>query len=121
MRFLSLLGGIFDKVADAEPFNKGEWEWLGNIVRFMGNAIIPITIVVLAAGVAWCIYLGIQLARAEDATAATNVKKRLINVAVAFVVALIATWIIVMLMAYVPKFVTANNPVEPATSFLPRL
>ena len=117
MNFFNLLGGIFDSVVQKPPFTDAQWKWLGSIVKFMGDAIIPITIVILAVGVAWCIWLGIQLARAESADKAGEVKKRLINVAIAFVVTLIAIWIITMLMAYLPSLAAVDNPVEtPGTS-----
>ena len=76
----------------------------------------PVTIVILAAAVIWCIYLGIQLARAEDAGKAGEVKKRLINVAVAFLVTLVAVWIIALLMAYVPTWLEKNYVSDPETT-----
>ena len=121
MNFFNLLGGIFDSVVQNAPFTDPQWKWLGSIVKFMGDAIIPITIVILAVGVAWCIWLGIQLARAESADKAGEVKKRLINVAIAFVVTLIAIWIITMLMAYLPTLATAPNPVDTPSMFYPSL
>ena len=138
MRFLSLLGGIFDSViyqADGKtykaPFNNKSIEWLAKIIHFLGEILVPITIIILAAGVVWCIYLGIQLARAEDAGKAGEVKKRLINVAVAFLVTLVAVWIIALLMAYVPTWLEKNYVADPETtttmietairSFLPRM
>ena len=121
MNFYNLLGGIFDSIVEKAPFTDAQWKWLGSIVKFMGEAIIPITIVILAVGVAWCIWLGVQLARAESADTASNVKKRLINVAIAFVVTLIAIWIITMLIAYIPTLASGGNPVETPTMFYPSL
>lgn len=140
MRFLSLLGadtinygkaGIFGDVLKSEYFQKPAHEWLGRIIAFLGQILVPVTIVILAVGVVWCIYLGIQLARAEDATKAGDIKKRLINVAVAFVITLAAVWIISLLMAYVPTWLSKNEitgteggvgMIETAIrSFLPRL
>lgn len=140
MRFLDLLGadtidygstGIFGDVLKSEYFQKESHKWLGQIVAFLGQILVPITIVILAAGVVWCIYLGIQLARAEDAGKAGDIKKRLINVAVAFIITLAAVWIISSLMAYVPTWLAKNDitgteggvgMIETAIrSFLPRL
>lgn len=138
MRFLSLLGdvvydkkGIFGDVLNSDYFQDQTHEWLGRIIAFLGQILVPVTIVILAAGVVWCIYLGIQLARAEDASKAGDIKKRLINVAVAFVVTLAAVWIIALLMAYVPTWLAKNDitgteggvgMIETAIrSFLPRL
>lgn len=138
MRFLSMLGevkynntGIFGDVLKTDYFQKPEHEWLGKIIAFLGQILVPVTIVILAVGVVWCIYLGIQLARAEDAGKAGDIKKRLINVAVAFVVTLAAVWIISLLMAYVPTWLSKNEitgteggvgMIETAIrSFLPRL
>ncbi len=139
MRFLSLLGakyiynggGIFKGILDDENgwFQKEGNNWLGQIVAFLGNILIPVTIVILAAAVVWCVYLGIQLARAEDAGKAGEIKKRLINVAVAFIITLAAVWIISSLMAFIPIWLDKNDVADKATamietairSFLPRL
>lgn len=139
MRFLSLLGakytynggGIFKGILDDENgwFQKEGNNWLGQIVAFLGNILIPVTIVILAAAVVWCVYLGIQLARAEDAPKAGEIKKRLINVAVAFIITLAAVWIISSLMAFIPTWLDKNDVadkpkamIETAIrSFLPRL
>ena len=140
MRFLSLLGeitynggGIFKSVLnDSNGWVQKEGnQWLGQIVAFLGNILIPVTIIILAAAVVWCVYLGIQLARAEDAGKAGDIKKRLINVAVAFVITLAAVWIISSLMAFIPTWLNKNDVADPGTtttmietairSFLPRL
>lgn len=143
MRFLSLLGadkidygstGIFSDVLSKPYFQNENHKWLGQIIAFLGQILIPVTIVILAAGIVWCVYLGIQLARAEDAGKAGDIKKRLINVAIAFVVTLVAVWIIALLMAYVPTWFEKNYVSDPETnnntttmietairSFLPRL
>ena len=143
MRLLSMLGaagnsynggGIFYGVLnDANGwFQKSTSnKWLGDIVAFLGNILIPVTIILLAAGVVWTVYLGIQLARADDAGKAGEIKKRLINIAVAFIVTLAAVWIISALMAYIPQWLGRNdvNNTEQTTtmietairSFLPKL
>ena len=109
-------GGIFKDVLLKKYFQNSDHKWLGQIVAFLGNILVPITIVILAAAVIWCIYLGIQLARAEDAGKAGEVKKRLINVAVAFLVTLVAVWIIALLMAYVPTWLEKNYVSDPETT-----
>jgi hypothetical protein len=138
MRFFSLLGadaaaitydgGIFNTVLKGEWFQKQDNHWLGQIVAFLGRILVPVTIVILAAAVVWCVYLGIQLARAEDAGKAGDIKKRLINVAVAFVITLAAIWIIASLMAFVPDWLGRNDVTGDATmietsirSFIPKL
>ena len=144
MRFLSMLGknkvytynggGIFKGILEDDNgwFQKTGNNWLGQIVAFLGNILIPVTIVILAAAVVWCVYLGIQLARAEDATKAGEIKKRLVNVAVAFIITLAAVWIISSLMAFIPTWLDKNDVadapegtgamIETAIrSFLPRL
>ncbi len=109
-------GGIFKDALLKDYFQNENHKWLGQIVAFLGNILVPITIVILAAAVIWCIYLGIQLARAEDAGKAGEVKKRLINVAVAFLVTLVAVWIIALLMAYVPTWLEKNYVSDPETT-----
>ena len=142
MNFLSMLGanktytynggGIFQSILQDDNgwFQTEGNQWLGQIVAFLGNILIPVTIVILAAAVVWCVYLGIQLARAEDAGKAGDIKKRLINVAVAFIITLAAVWIIASLMAFIPTWLKQNDVADKTKttmietsirSFIPKL
>jgi hypothetical protein len=89
MSFLTnLLGELFS--ADlAAPY-----DWLNPIIKFLDGLLIPLTIIVAVAGAIWVIILGVQLARAESADKAQEAKKRLINVAVAIVAAIVFIWLL---------------------------
>lgn len=89
MSFLTnLLGGVFNVTLTAP------YDWLNPIVKFLDDLLVPLTIIVAVAGAIWVIILGVQLARAESADKAQEAKKRLINVAVAIVAAIIFVWLL---------------------------
>ena len=108
--FISLLGGIFNP-SDAE-FTKYGMGWLYPIANFLDNLLIPFMIIVLIAGAAWVIVLGVGLARAEDTGKAQEAKKKLINVAVALVSIIVLVFLLTFLAARLPKWTWTggNNP-----------
>ena len=62
--FISLLGGIFSP--DETKFTNVNMGWLYPVARFLDNLLVPLIIIVLIAGAAWVIVLGVNLAKAED-------------------------------------------------------
>ena len=92
-----LLGGIFWNKGVEDYFtgaNK-KWSWLEDIIKFIDQAFVPIMIILGAVGGIWCIFLGVNLARAETADKADEAKKRLINV----IIAVVATALLIFLFA----------------------
>jgi len=108
--FISLLGGIFNP-KEAEFTGKG-MGWLFPIARFLDNLLVPFMIIVLIAGAAWVIVLGVGLARAEDTGKAQEAKKKLINVAVALISVIILVFLLTFLASKIPTWTWtgANNP-----------
>ena len=112
----NLLGGIFDK-AITENFSDASFAWLKPIAIFLNNLLIPFLIIVLIAGAAWVIVLGVGLARAEDTGKAQEAKKKLINVAVALVSVIVLVFLLTFLATSMPgwfKNAETNNPWQSA-------
>ena len=104
----SLLGGPFAKAI--EEINKTNLEWIAPVLNFLDSIIVPITIIVAIAGAIWVIWLGIKLAKAEDAENQKKARKNLINVVVAILVSLIVFWVITWL-AVVLSTQAEKNPI----------
>ena len=60
--------------------------WLRNLVDVLNSVVAPILIVIGAVGIIYAIYLGVMLAKAENAEKREEAKKRIINVIVAIVI-----------------------------------
>ena len=108
--FISLLGGIFNPNSDV--FERSGMKWLFPVARFLDNLLIPFLIIVLIAGAAWVIVLGVGLARAEDTGKAQEAKKKLINVAVALVSVIVLVFLLTFLASNLPAWLSdqGNNP-----------
>ena len=103
----SLLGGIFN--ITKQTFKDYNFEWLWPIANFLNNALIPIIIIVSILGAVWIIWLGVQLAKAEDSSKATDQKKKLINVVIALVAVIVFIFLFTFLASYLPTFLKPEN------------
>ncbi len=104
----NLLGGIFNPTA--ENFPNG-FSWLYPIAKFLDNAIIPIIIIVSILGAIWIIWIGVQLAKAEDPSKANDQKKKLINVVIALIAVIVFIFLFTFIAAKLPTWInTATNP-----------
>ena len=85
----NLFGGPFAQQIQ-DNFNKANSvEWIKPIVEFLDRIIWPLTIIVAIVGAIWVIWLGIKMAKAEEASKQKEARKALINVAIAMLVTLI--------------------------------
>lgn len=75
------LNGLLD---NAKAY--ADFPWLENLVNVLQSVIAPILIVIGAVGIIYAIYLGVMLAKAENAEKREEAKKRIINVIVAIVI-----------------------------------
>ena len=107
--FISLLGGIFSP--DETKFSNVNMGWLYPVARFLDNLLVPFIIIVLIAGAAWVIVLGVNLAKAEDTGKAQEAKKKLINVAIALVSVIVLVFLLTFLASNLPTwFTSGSNP-----------
>ena len=101
MNLFNLLGGPFTKqIQDA--FTDTKFQWLKPVANFLDNILVPALIILLLVGTVWVITIGVQLARAETPDKATEAKKRLINVIIAFVATIVFIFLLTFLAAHVP-------------------
>ena len=84
--FNSMLGYDWHAVFDGSTF-----AWVASLFDYLGPILYAIMAIVAAAGAVYAIYLGINLARAEDQSKRDEAKKRLITtlIAIAITVALV--------------------------------
>lgn len=71
-----------------------KWGWVTNITDFLKTLLPYVLIVVATAGTIYAVVLGVKMARAEDAGAREEAKKRIIN----FVIALAVTVVLILLL-----------------------
>lgn len=69
----------------------GQWGWVFTVTDAIKAVLVPILIIVSAAGMLYAIVIGVQMARADSTDKREEAKKRLINVIVglAIIIALI--------------------------------
>ena len=85
----NLLGGPFENQISSGFGEDSSVAWLKPIVEFLDRIIWPLTIIVAIVGAIWVIWLGVKMAKAEEASKQKEARKALINVAIAMLVTLI--------------------------------
>ena len=92
MMAISNLGGIlisnWDAIWSKDPTGdlKAKFGWIQPVVEAIELVLLPILIVVGAAGAIYAIVLGVNMARADSTEKREEQKKRLINVIIALAV-----------------------------------
>lgn len=89
---MSLSGLLYTEIT-TEGFT-----WLNPILKVLDDILWPILIVVGAVGTIYAIYLGVMMAKAENAEKREEAKKRIINAVIALVVMVV---IILLLRLFV--------------------
>lgn len=87
----------------------GKWAWVNDITGFLKQLLPYVLIVVATAGTIYAVVLGVKMAKAEDASAREEAKKRIIN----FIIALAVTILLILLL----QLFAANLPTWLGTSF----
>ena len=78
---------------------------VAEIMKFLDHFLIPLTIGLLALAVVLAIAVGVKMAKAENASAAEEAKKRLWGIAVGFGTFMVAVWLGAVIMNNIPEIV----------------
>lgn len=112
MNFFNLLGEASGGPFGATIESSGMMDWMKSIAKFLDSIIVPVTIIVAILGAVWIIWLGVQLAKAEDSGKQADAKKKLVNVAIAIVSVIILIWLLTWFAASAGS-IFGLNAIEP--------
>lgn len=97
--------------ADATNWGEnGEWNWVRDLVNFLTTLLPYVLIVVATAGTIYAVVLGVNMARAEDASKREEAKKRIINFVIALAVTILLIVLLQVLVTYIPSWLGFNLP-----------
>ena len=113
MGLMNLIGGIFNKAES----DFGNFKWLYPIAKFLDSLLIPMIIVLAMVGVIWVVWIGVNIAKAEDAGKAEEQKKRLINVAIAIVAVIIFVFLLAFVANNISTWLTNDNQIFTTSAF----
>ena len=97
---VTFLGGIFhaDEITDWKTV-----EWIKGFAVFMDSILLPVIISIAVIGIAWVVFLGVQLARTRDDVLMAIRKRRLIRVAIGIIVLMLFIFLITFLSVKLPS------------------
>ena len=96
-----------------EELTNANYGFLVPILQLIDSALIPLIIVILAAGTIYAVILGVNMARADSTEKREEAKKRLINAIVGFGIIIVLLAIIYALAANIPALLNlAEQTVE---------
>ena len=87
-----------------------KWQWVARIVNFLETLLPYVLIVVATAGTIYAVILGVKMARAEDASARDEAKKRIINFIIALAVTVLLIVILRIFVQYLPAWLGIELP-----------
>ncbi len=96
-------------------FDGTNYAWLDPILKVLDEIIWPILIVIASVGTIYAIYLGVLLAKAENADKREEAKKRVINVVIAIVVTVVLVLLMKLFVTYAPNIIDAEKPEQTGT------
>ena len=111
---MSFLNGL---LAYKEQFAGTNYAFLDPILKVLDEIIWPILIVLAAVGSIYAIYLGVMMAKAENAEKREESKKRIINAVIAIVIVVVLILLMKLFTTYAPQIIGAGEP-EATTSTL---
>ena len=76
--------------------------WLNGILDTLNNVLFPILLVVAAVGTIYAIYLGVMLAKAENAEKREEAKKRIINAVIALGIVVVLALLMKLFVEFAP-------------------
>lgn len=90
---------------------KTEWLWLGRILDFINDALPFILVAVATVGIIYAIILGVNMAKAEDASKREEAKKRIINFVIAIVVTIVLISVMYLVINQLPNWIEGSGDV----------
>ena len=102
------LGRLADSFQQAIDDGKVSTSYKGivPILNLIDSALIPILIVLVAAGTIYSVILGVNMARADSSEKREEAKKRLINFLIGIVIVIVLIAIMYVLAAQLPNILT---------------
>jgi len=94
MSLASLAMGAMNLLDVTDPTEGGLSQLAKDIFQYISYILVPIMIVVGAAGIIYAVYLGVNLAKADSADKRQEAKARMVNAIIGFV----AIFVLVLLM-----------------------
>ena len=79
-----------------------DFGWVNNLTRVLNNVLFPIIIVLASVGTIYAIYLGVMMAKAENAEKREEAKKRIINAVIALVIVVVLILLLQLFLNYAP-------------------
>lgn len=87
-----------------------KWGWVTSITSFLRTLLPYVLIVVATAGTIYAVILGVKMARAEDASAREEAKKRIINFIIALAVTVVLILLLQLFATYLPTWLGVELP-----------
>lgn len=106
---------LLSQLLYTNQFDGTNYEWLDPILKVLDEIIWPILIVIASVGTIYAIYLGVLLAKAENADKREEAKKRVINVVIAIVVTVVLVLLMKLFVTYAPDIIKAEKPEQNGT------
>lgn len=97
-------------MADETTTNGDKWKWVTDITSFLRTLLPYVLIVVATAGTIYAVILGVKMARAEDASAREEAKKRIINFIIALAVTVVLILLLQLFATYLPDWLGVKLP-----------
>lgn len=116
MKFFNFISGLMaawggeGQPADRKAYlEEAGFPWLESLLAALEKIVGPILIVVAAVGVIYAIYLGVMLAKAENAEKREEAKKRIINVVIAIAITAVLIFLMYLFSNNVDWFIHLNE------------
>ena len=90
-------------------FTGTDYEFLDSILKVLNDIIWPILVVLAAVGTIYAIYLGVIMAKAENAEKREEAKKRIINAVIAIVVVVVLVLLMKLFIQFAPKILGVDE------------
>lgn len=117
MKFLNFMSGLLESyVINGKDYgtrknylDQAGFGWLDGLLSALEKIVGPILILVAAVGVIYAIYLGVLLAKAENAEKREEAKKRIINVVIAIAITAVLIFLMYLFSSNVDWFVKLSE------------